>query len=161
MDSKSACEGYGECINNSNYTCSHNCTKCPNYDICGNICPELVLGCHGGTCMNCAINGWKFEKIEEKECPICMETITCYQLSNCTHYVCKICLYNMLCKPYEYPDFPYPEDHPLSKLYDEDPNDVRILSDKKIQLYESTIDDIIYTKKDEYLSICPICRKII
>ena len=70
--------------------------RCPNFLVCGSMVPKWVLGCHGGTCMTCAIQRLgrlTFVDVDQHEsCPICLEDGPAKHVKlDCNHTVCAAC----------------------------------------------------------------------
>ena len=172
------CKGYGECLAqsdcNNGYTksdtmsCSHNCQpmKCPNYLICGHIRPEWFLNCHKGLCMTpCAISFKYLHFVENKECPVCLETTICVKQLKCEHLICVECFKRCHLPPYwndTQPEFPY--DSELEEEYECQWDNPRWRNDPLIQKYEEDskkwqIDREIREENESYLKVCPLCRK--
>lgn len=84
--------------------CQYNCEPklCPNdknhIDNEGKFYPEWLFECHGGNCVNCAIEfGHGFVHTDIiKECPVCFEDKTMVVL-RCKHELCWDC-WSKICK---------------------------------------------------------------
>ncbi len=71
-------------------------SRCPNFLVCGSAVPQRVLGCHGGTCMTCAVQGLgllTFVDVDQHaSCPICLEDGPAKHVKlDCNHTVCVAC----------------------------------------------------------------------
>jgi hypothetical protein len=163
------CGGYGKYADT---TCEHNCQpiKCPNFAVCGDMCPQWYLDCHGGRCWQCK---WRFGKNltfkeEPEECPVCMDTAPCVVQPDCSHAVCiscfKRCRFDGPPKAEE-PPFPYPDQE--DEYFDWDP-----IQGVQHPLYNDPLvvawhDDLTRLgnewsyryRNEENLRKCPICRK--
>lgn len=178
-----SCKGNGECLQLNEYTseyykvnyysCKHNCipVHCPNYIICGSKFPKHILNYYNGVCYYCnEMFGKKrggtgiLKAIENKECPICLETTRCIIQPKCDHYICVECFQNCYYGDYNdnIPKFPYSEEYEQSyyldynnPLWKNDPKIKKWLKELEI-LNKKKIDN---QKNKDYLKLCPICRK--
>jgi hypothetical protein len=184
---KRPCTGKGECleqncdrsvhelyVKSTDYTCTHNCepVKCPNFAVCGEICPQWLFNCHRGRCIHCKT--WFGKDLtfpeEDQYCPICFDTKPSVVQPNCTHSVCIDCFKRTRVDgPPKNPEppFPFPEQedeyfetgpfdppHPL----DTDP-----VSREAIRSWNTAMDVwedewCARRRGEENLRKCPICR---
>ena len=177
------CKGNGKCYSfneltcyytkNNSVTCKHNCKikKCPNYLVCGSIIPyyiykknnKMCTYCHNMFSKNSCKGRLKF--FDNKECPICLDETKCVSLPNCNHYICidcfKRCFYGDYSDNSE-PKFPYSADY--EKEYYEYYNDPIWANDDKVKEWLKKWNEWSEGKRakflnEDYLQLCPICRK--
>ena len=176
------CLGNGECLmqvdnlnqyeKNPDYSCDHGCKpiQCDNNMFCDVILPPWFLGLKRPDvclCMGCeSMFHKKLTIVENRECPICMETKTGVVLPNCSHSICvdcfKRCMYG---EKIPQPPFPYPMDvedeyfdnggrdnpdflakYPLLKKWE-----------RRLDTWET--NQSIKYHQEESLRLCPYCRK--
>lgn len=114
--------------------------------------------------MGCAIRFGKWrggdgvlQRVENTECCICLETLTCIKQAFCSHVICM----EHFKRCYDPPDvFPRPV-HPYWKQGQEDDEEEDDHSDPLIVKYYEDMDDYEAAMCDEYerLAKCPICRR--
>lgn len=70
--------------------------ECPNFSMCGAVCPMWILNINFGTCINCAIAGrghLVFTKTTDDEvCPVCLEKEPLFAIYSCGHKVGTECI---------------------------------------------------------------------
>lgn len=74
--------------------CSHNCqlVECHNFKLCGNKLPQILLDCHNGMCLNCAIEIGKIRFIGEiDDCPVCIDEKEMIEICCGKHKLCLDC----------------------------------------------------------------------
>jgi len=168
------CTGNGECLTQTtdmntygkypDMTCSYNCEpmKCPNYLVCGAICPKWLFGCHRGTCVNCAVLNFGNLEFSEDECPTCLDTKTCLKLLNCSHKQCVDC-FRRSWYGKERPDIPFPIPELEEEYYDTSEED-RWQQNQLVVDWQARCD-IAYDlwesehQREQNLRCCPLCRK--
>jgi len=94
--------------------CPHNCqlVECHNYRLCEQKRPQIILDCHNGMCVDCAIMVGKIKFLDEKDdCPICMENKDMIEISCEKHKVCLDCWKQVA----DTPDRPFPITCPLCR----------------------------------------------
>ncbi len=94
------CSGYGECLNNSEYTCIHSCQKCLNYEFCKKMGSKRYFECYNGICQGCDIRSFIHKKnriLEFRDtsepCCVCLEQKGREMKfpSECGHWFCIDC----------------------------------------------------------------------
>lgn len=182
MSTQRICTGVGDCLEQNcdrsidsvyvkyrDVICHHDCqpVKCPNFAVCGEICPQWYFNCHRGWCWSCKdMFGKTLTFLEEPaECPICTEVGSCVVQPNCTHSVCITCFKRMRIEGPPRtgePQFPYPDredeyfdtgNEPSNPLY----------HDPLVQQYnrdwERWDNEWNYRHgMEENLRKCPLCR---
>ena len=175
------CNGSGDCLiqvdnpnqyeKNPEYSCDHGCKPipCDNNVFCDVILPTWFLGLkRSGVCLCMSCESMFHKKliiVEDRECPICMETKTGVVLPNCSHSICvdcfKRCMYG---EKIPQPQFPYSDEvlteweelgiqddskffikYPLAKIWDSEM--------KKWETNQS-----IKYHQEKSLRLCPYCR---
>ena len=89
--------GNDECQIYCKSECSHNCSlvECHNYRMCGQKRPQILLHCHNGMCIGCAIHIGKIKFLDESgDCPICLVNKDMIEISCGKHKVCLDCWKN-------------------------------------------------------------------
>lgn len=177
------CTGDGDCLTQTtdcntygkdpDVSCVHNCqpVECPNFKVCGQVCPKWLLGCHDGRCWSCNFHfGKNLTFLEEdQECPICLETKPSVVQPNCTHSVCIDCFKRTRVDGPERrppPPFPFPdqEDEYDNTPLCEHPLDIDPTSRAAIRSWEAAMDvwEDEWNQRhaaEENLRKCPLCRK--
>lgn len=169
----SACSGDGSCLEQTSnnrykplFKCSFECKpiKCPNYVLCLDILPQVILDCNEGTCMNCAVAGVSIEE-KPSECRICHTITNCISSSDsCEHLMCPDCyrfsMWN--CKHYFNAEFPYPQH--IENEYDEDEDNEKWDKNPIIKVWKNQLQDVcdaanfIVESVIEEASECQICK---
>lgn len=154
--------------------------KCKNYELCDEILPTWWYECKGHyICTNCDIlfGTWGHDEnahygkgvldfIDNLECPVCLDTKRCVSQPRCDHFICIDCFkrcYFMDDTNEGAPNFPYPE---IEEEYDEDTDNPKWTDYEYplIKLYYEQLDEYEYAKAEKYnsenyLRLCPLCRK--
>jgi len=97
------CNGDGSCLTTNergllvrNYHCPRRCVPepCPNYDVCGERAPKIMLAAHLGVCMLCyAAFGGMMARKGPGQCQCCF--VHCAELfeeRSCFHSFCAHCM---------------------------------------------------------------------
>ena len=107
-DWKIKCDGSGKCFTNIPGTyifhkfmnCKCNCEllKCPNFILCQNFVPKIILDEYDGLCYHCSIaykpskkNKGKLEVFNNKKCEKCNCNAQCIEQPFCEHILCLEC----------------------------------------------------------------------
>lgn len=94
--------------------CIYNCQliECHNFKLCSTKLPQVILDCHNGMCLHCAVMIGKIKFMEEKdECPICMENKNMVEIACGKHKLCLDCWKTLS----ETPDRPIPLSCPMCR----------------------------------------------
>ncbi len=69
--------------------------ECRNYKYCNEKNPQMILYCHNGMCMNCAIQMGRHKTSDIVDyCPVCLENKNMIIL-NCNLQICNECWYKI------------------------------------------------------------------
>ena len=116
INNKFNCSGNGECFNNipgtdifyKNKRCNKNCIlkKCPNYILCKNYVPQILLDEYYDLCYNCSIayklcgkGKGKLETYNNYDCEKCKNKTLCIEQAYCDHILCIKCFKQAHHKP--------------------------------------------------------------
>lgn len=152
--------------------------KCKNYELCNTVLPNWWYECKQHyICTNCDIlfGTWghgenahygkgELEFVDNFECPICLENKRCVSQPRCEHFVCIECFKRCyFLQDVNYPDFPYSSE--IEDEYNENPDDPKWkIEYHLINKWSEECDEVEYSNmekysSEEYLRVCPLCRK--
>ena len=152
--------------------------KCKNYELCESVLPNWWYECKGHyICTNCDIlfGTWGHGKnahygkgeltfVNNLECPICLENSRCVSQPRCEHFACLECFKRChFLQDVDHPDFPY--DSEIEQEYDENQDDPKWeIEYPLINVWNEQCNELEYSNmekhsREEYLRVCPLCRK--
>jgi len=133
--------------------------KCKNFDI---WCKAKFNECHTythmgvkGLCINCYSKfGKELEKVENAECPVCLETGPGIRQLNCNHSACIDCFLTMNIGMWDLDTRPI--EPPYETVLDEDGIEIVKLPNPEWERWNE--EEALWEQRGYKTSSCPLCR---
>jgi len=133
--------------------------KCKNFDI---WCKAKFNECHAssragikGLCINCDIKfGKELEKVENVECPVCLETGPGIRQLNCIHSACIDCFLKMNIGMWDLDTRPV--EPAYETVLDEDGIEIVKLPNPEWERWNE--EEALWEQRGYKTSSCPLCR---